>query len=59
MGFYLGESDRPEDIARAKDYERLDGSHPGEGEIFREECPVCGTIVLGAIEMRRCFEEVE
>lgn len=54
VGWYL--HDTP-DIVLSKDFERMDGSSPITGEVFREKCPTCGDNISSTLELIREFKE--
>ena len=56
VAWYLRDVPREPDLMLAKDVERMDGTKPSEGDIFRETCPVCGALITDARQIERCFE---
>jgi uncharacterized C2H2 Zn-finger protein len=49
VGWYLLDIPRCPDIVLSKDFERLDGTSPIDGEKFREKCPTCGDNIFRSI----------
>lgn len=57
MGWYLLDKPREPDAFLSSDFERLDGSKPGGGDVFDEQFPHCGEQIVSTRDMRRCCEE--
>jgi len=55
IGYYLPDKPREDYLALSKDFLRLDGTHPKEGETIDEICPACNERIYGTNEMQRMF----
>jgi len=59
IGYFLGPKPVPGEMElfKASEFERIDGTHPIDLEVFSEVCPVCKKQLNGAIDMERMFQE--
>lgn len=55
IGWFLGERD--ELVARARDFEFMDGSQPERCTPIRIRCPGCDAVVSSVRDLQRCFPE--
>ena len=61
IGYFLGPKPvprkYPNELLKAVDFERIDGTYPKDGDIFSEVCPVCKNRLNGTLDMERMFQE--
>jgi len=59
IGYFLGPKPITggAELFKTADFERIDGTHPIDGEIFSEFCPVCKKQLNGTLDMERMFQE--
>ena len=57
IGWYLRDTPRELDMFLAQDFQRLDGTHPKNGDRLLELCPRCGDKIAWAGQMVREFGE--